>query len=595
MISRLLTFRRGFTLPMVMIMSLSVLVVITALLAVTTSSYGGYFTDHYQELADEAAEAGTAYATSCLTLSSHKQTWGPAKGNANLSPANMCDGTVASGNSKYLYVDSQIRTYFTVGDLDYSDNFSAQISATGYAEVLRTNGTVLKTYSSTQRKVVTWPTETNSTMVSSGRYFTCAVVNYRAYCWGHDVRGQLGNGLYDGGDINAKSSIDSQVPVKVYQETGVLAGENVIKVFAAGYHACALTQSGKMFCWGYNGFGQLGDGTTNDSSVPVQVGGLLASKNITDISGTAYGSCAIADGKIYCWGEDSMGTVGNGSTTTRVTTPTLVQTGSGGLPSNYTATKLANAGGDSYTNCAIADGKAYCWGNNKSGQIGDGTITTYTSDYWSGTCKIGSNNNKLKPTLVTNSAIAGKTVTSISTDGALNCDDPLGKQASTATGGHTCAIANNSVYCWGENGLGQLGDGTNAIKTSPVAVNTGNSSAIKGKSMNDVRAGTNHTCASGGGAVYCWGQGKYGQLGNSTWNTYSTYPVAVTKDSTALDGTNVQSLGGGVNRGCAVIDTGRTFCWGVNTDGQLGDGTMNNRNLPTESLFLRPTNNQYLF
>lgn len=569
---------RGYALPTVLIMSISILIVITALLAAATTTFSGSFQDHYQKLADEAAEAGTAYASACLTLNSHIQTWGPSTGKPNLKPATDCSGALTYASNKYLYSDSHVRSYFEVGNLDDTTNFSAQISSAGYAEVLRPDGTIAKTYASTQKKVVTWPTDTNSTMVSSGRYFTCAAVNFRAWCWGHNVRGQLGNNRYSGGNINGSSSVDSSVPVKVYQESGVLAGKNVKKIFAAGYHACALTDDGKMYCWGFNFYGQLGDGTRNDSAKPVQVGGALAGKVITDISGTAYGSCAIAEGKIYCWGENSFGTTGVGYTSTYVGNPTLVAAGgSGGLSSGYIATKLATGGGDAYATCAIADSKAYCWGQNGAGQIGDGSKTNRTS-----------------PTAVSTSGVlSGKTVTAISLDGGDDTKDPYTNLNTTSVNTHTCAIASSAVYCWGENGVGQVGDNSINDRSTPVAVYT--NGALKNRTMDDVRAGTNHTCALSAGAVFCWGQGTFGQLGNNTTTSPQKTPVAVTTDPNALTGDNVTVLGGGVNRGCAVVKDGRTFCWGVNGDGQLGDGTKQNRFIPTESLFLRPHNNQFLF
>jgi alpha-tubulin suppressor-like RCC1 family protein len=565
--------RQGITLPVVLVFSLTIMIVMMALLTVGSAAYKGIYLDHYQKLADEAAEAGTAYATACLSLSSHSQTWGPAVGASNLTPNRDCSGANTYPSNLYVYSDTKLRTYFSVGDLDYSVQFAAQVSSLGTTQVLNPDGTVNKTYTSVKKKVITWPTDVGAQMSASGTNRTCAIVSYSVYCWGYNGFGQLGNGQYVGGSaglLETASSVDSTVPVKVYKGAGVMANKQIVKIFVAQYHSCALSSDGLMYCWGYNGMGQLGNNTTTDSAVPIQVGGALAGKTITDIGGTANTSCAIATSKIYCWGSNTRGTIGIGTAnSTSILVPTLVSATNTAttLSSSYVATMLSTSGSRSYLMCALADSKAYCWGQNDIGSVGDGTT-----------------NNRYLPTKVVDTGVlSGKTITAISQDGYV--DVPSGGYA------HVCVVASAKAYCWGDNGSGQLGDNSTTTRTSPVAVVA--SGVLNGKTVQDVRVGLRHSCARANSGVYCWGNNSAGQVGDGTTTNRSS-PVAVSQTG-GLTSSNVISVGAGSNRGCAVISDGRTFCWGLNNTGQIGDGTTTNRSSPTESLFLRPTGNQYIF
>jgi len=566
-------FSQAFALPTVLILSLTVLTILLALLSTVSAAHKGIFVDHYQKMADEAAEAGTSYASACLNISNHVQTWGPAASLPNLTQTTDCAGTAnAYPSNTYVYSDSTVRTYFVVGDLDYSLSYSSQVSSKGYAEVLKPDGSVSKTYTSIQKMTITWSTDFIGSMSASGSNRTCAIVSGSVYCWGFNAYGQLGNGQYVGSpaNIDNSSAVDSLVPVKVTQQAGVMAGKTIVKIFVAQYHSCALSSDGLVYCWGYNGNGQLGNNTQTDSAVPIQVGGALAGLTVTDIGGTRDTSCAIASSKIYCWGSNSFGSLGINSGVSYVLTPTLVVAGNTGttLATAYAATMLSTSGSRSSLMCAVADALAYCWGHNSIGQIGDGTTT-----------------QRNLPTKVVNTGVlSGKTITSISQDGYYTI----------ASGAyeHACVVASGGVYCWGENNDGELGDGSTTDRTTPVAVTA--SGVLSGHTIQDVKVGLRHSCVLADGAVYCWGFNSSGQVGDST-NTTRTAPVTVTQTSGMLTSSNVISIGAGANRSCAVIDDGRTFCWGLNNNGQIGDGTTTNRNSPTESLFLRPVANKYIF
>ena len=178
--------------------------------------------------------------------------------------------------------------------------------------------------------------------------------------WGNNGNGQLGN----------NSTVNSGVPVAV-TATGALSGKTVIQVSGGQSHACALTSEGRVYCWGYNGYGQLGDGTTTQRNVPVAIdaSGALAGKSVVQISSQYSSTCALtSEGKIYCWGMNSGGQLGN-NTTTSSSTPVAVYTG--GLLSGKTVVRIGSGAG---TGCAVtSDGGVYCWGNNANSEMGIGS------------------------------------------------------------------------------------------------------------------------------------------------------------------------------------------------------------------------------
>ena len=556
----------GFTLPVMLVVGMSLLIIGLSLMQNSSSISDSLNSQYYKLLSQEAAESGIAYANFCLSDNGFRQSWGPAKSKPNLTQATDCDGAPLSSAPSYLMQNGTVRTSFSVGDLATRSDGAIIFSVVGTVEKTNGGSTIQQTYNTSRHEVVKWK-EFNPTVSSSGTLKTCAVVTNELYCWGKneilsgdDFRGNLGNG----------TEVDSLLPVKVAQQPGVLENKIVSKVASAQYHSCALAQ-GKVYCWGINFYGQLGDGTTTNSNVPVEVVGALSSLVVTDIATSGDTSCAIAGGKIYCWGQNNKGTVGNNSTT-RALLPTAVSTAN--LGSSYIATKLVNSGSRSTNMCAIADGKAWCWGNNEAGQVGNGSS--------------GSTNILVPTKVVDTGVLSGKTVTAISQDGWST-----GSTAYT----HVCAVASGAAYCWGENNHGQLGRAASgsartADASSPIAVYA--AGVLSGKTVVDIVVGLTHSCAlTSEDKVYCWGNNAYGQIGDNT-NTTRYVPVAV-DTSGVLNGQNVVGIGGGANRGCAITDGYQSFCWGLNTNGQLGDGTQISKNSPTEAVFLRPKAPTFMF
>jgi len=346
--------------------------------------------------------------------------------------------------------------------------------------------------------------------VTAGVYHTCALTRCGAVlCWGLNDLGQLGDG----------TTTNRLEPVTV---TGLTSG--AVAVSAHGWHTCALTSGGAVRCWGLNGSGQLGDGTTTSRLEPVTVTGLAS--GAAAVEAGEYHTCALTvAGGVQCWGLNDSGQLGDGTTVDRVTAVTVIGLAAG---------EYSVAGGEYHTCALTGSGGVQCWGRNLEGQLGDGTTTT-----------------KVMPVPVSG---LGSGV------------------AAAATGyGHSCALTSaGAVLCWGDNGYGQLGDGTTIARSVPVPV-SGLESGTRA-----VVPGAWHTCAlTTGGAVACWGYNAYGQLGDGT-RTNRSVPITVTGLATGVESVSASRY----QHACALLGDGSVRCWGVNSYGALGDGTTTLRVTP---------------
>jgi alpha-tubulin suppressor-like RCC1 family protein len=203
---------------------------------------------------------------------------------------------------------------------------------------------------------------TNATLVSAGGGHTCALLgDGTVKCWGYNEGGQLGN-THTGTCVAPGPIVDvtyrcSRTPVTVSDIT------NATFVTAGRDHSCAILGDGTVKCWGYNSLGQLGDGTTDDSFVPVSVSGIT---NATIVTAGSLHTCALlTDGTVQCWGDNESGQLGDG-TKTDSSTPVSV--------SGITNAILVSVGGV-HTCALLGDGTVQCWGDNENGQLGDGTET----------------------------------------------------------------------------------------------------------------------------------------------------------------------------------------------------------------------------
>jgi len=364
--------------------------------------------------------------------------------------------------------------------------------------------------SSSARAPVAAAASSIASAVSAGDNHTCALTSAGGIkCWGSNGNGQLGDG----------TTTHRHTPVDV---SGLASG--VVAITAGGLHTCALTSEGGVKCWGNNDFGQLGDGTTDGSSTPVDVSGLTS--GVVAITARGVHSCALTSaGGVKCWGANDFGELGDGTTTDRHT-PVDVS----GLTSGVVA---ITAGG--VHSCALTSaGGVKCWGYNIAGELGDGTTA-----------------NRYTPVDVSGltSGIA------VVAAGMLN----------------TCALTSvGGVKCWGANDAGQLGDGTKRDRHTPVNVSGLTSGVVA------VAAGFHHACArTGAGELKCWGANESGQLGDGTERDRHT-PVNVSGLTRGL-----AAISAGGLHTCAVTSGGGIRCWGNNKRGQLGDDNACGSHCPT--------------
>ncbi len=349
--------------------------------------------------------------------------------------------------------------------------------------------------------------------IAAGDYHTCALLEDGSVrCWGYNAFGQLGNGAIT----------RSSLPVTVFN-----LGQWTTAIAAGGFHTCALLEDGSVRCWGYNRYGQLGDGSTTSSGLPVTVVNL--GERATAIAAGESHTCALLeDGSIQCWGFNRYGRLGNGSTTDSSVPVSVVNLG---------GRATAIAAGEHHTCALLEDGSVQCWGYNHYGQLGNDSTT-----------------NSPVPVSVVNLG---------------------GRAIAIASGGfHTCALLEDgSVRCWGRNRDGQLGDGSTTDSPVPVSV------VNLGGRATAITAGSAHTCALlEDGSIRCWGENRDGQLGNNT-TTNSSMPVTVTN----LGG-HATAIAAGWHHTCALLEDGSARCWGYNRDGQLGNGSTTDSHVPTEVL-----------
>jgi alpha-tubulin suppressor-like RCC1 family protein len=363
-----------------------------------------------------------------------------------------------------------------------------------------------------------------ATAVAAAWDHTCAVIkDGTIWCWGNNSDGELGN---QDPKIDGSAIIYETKPVQVKGVT------QAISIATGDYHTCAALASGTVQCWGYNEYGQLGNGASgyNTRSItPTAVIGMPAGVGaVAVVAGSSHTCALLSDKTVKCWGDNYYDQLGSGSSTlTSSMVPVTVVTNASTLSPLTNVTTLALTTDHA---CAIQSGGAlYCWGDNIWGQLGTGTTNSTTV------------------------AVRAGTIQAV----AVGAGD-----------GHTCVVGSPTagspfnVQCWGRDSYGELGDnGTGGESHTPV-------NARVSANASTIALGANHSCAvlvNSNVTVQCWGSNTYGQLGNGNTGD-SPVPVDV------LSLTQAKLLSGGEGDTCAVVSSGAVYCWGSNKYGQLGDG-----------------------
>lgn len=289
---------------------------------------------------------------------------------------------------------------------------------------------------------------TDAVGITAGNEHTCAWLrDGTARCWGRNDFGAVGDG----------TTTDRATPTRVTGLSGVV-GINTKSLFT-----CAALRDGTARCWGLGG-GHLGDGTVTTAyqTAPVEVVGLTGVAGV--VAGGAHSCAWLRDGSARCWGDNTSGRLGDGTVGGERAVP--------GPVVNLVEAEGLTAG-SGFVCAWQRDGSARCWGLNRWGQLGDGTLT-----------------DRARP--VTVAGLSG--VTRV-----------------TAGSAYACARRDDgTAWCWGENQEGQLGDGTTIDRATPVRV----AGLVD---VAGIAANTVHTCAwRRDGVVWCWGNNEYGQLGDGT-------------------------------------------------------------------------------
>jgi alpha-tubulin suppressor-like RCC1 family protein len=332
-------------------------------------------------------------------------------------------------------------------------------------------------------------------------------------------------GRNNNGNLGTNNSTQSSIPV----ETS--AGATTWEQVSSGYrHTAAIKTDGTLWNWGWNLYGQLGIGTSlNTSIVPVQTSSAGTTwKQVA--CGYGHSAAVKTDGTLWTWGRNNHGQLGTNNTTQRLTPGTTSTAGT-----NWKQV----ACGDSHTAAVKTNGTLWTWGLNQSGQIGNGSSGT----------------DILLPT-----TLAGTTWKQVS------CGNR-----------HTAAIkTDGTLWTWGSNSYGLLGDGTTTGQFSPIQVGTATT-------WKQVACGTQHnTAIKTDGTLWTWGYNNRGQLGNGVSNTTANPNPA----ETSAGGTNWKQVSANGSQGYgstgAIKTDGTLWLWGSNYQGKLGDGTTTNRFTPTQ-------------
>lgn len=357
------------------------------------------------------------------------------------------------------------------------------------------------------------------TSIATARGSSCAVVDGGLLCWGDNFNFQLGNG-----------DADTRLLPTPVSGLAPGSGKNVTAVAVGSYHTCAV-ESGGVLCWGKNSNGLLGDGTSTTRPTPVPVTGLepATGKGVVAIAAGVEHTCAAGVFGLKCWGRNRHPVFGADN---QSDAPLLIS----GLPGPISVIDIADR-----TTCVVS-GTLQCWGN---GPLGDGT----ESD---------SDTPVTVPFLPT-------PVTAVS----------IGVAGTQLGDRHTCAIASGNAYCWGRGEYGQIGDGnlSRRLLRQPVQ----NFDASNGGVATEIAAGEIHTCglhtAQG---LKCWGGVAFGFIGDGS-HARELQPAAVAGPA----GSGATRLAAAGTHSCAVIAS-NVWCWGGNRDGELGDGSHTTRYAPVQ-------------
>jgi uncharacterized repeat protein (TIGR02543 family) len=367
--------------------------------------------------------------------------------------------------------------------------------------------------------------------IASGAYFSAALTTEgRLLTWGSNGYGQLGN----------QTLVSQSVPVDITNHFNLLPEETILDVSLGGYHSAALTSGGRIFTWGFNNYGQLGDGTTVNQNTPVDTTAyfnLMGEETIIDIELGWFHSMALtSNGRLLMWGSNGSGRLGDG-TTIHKNTP-LDITSQFNLTVGESIVKIS--AGEEHSSALSSSGRIFTWGRNAQGQLGDNTTTLKTSPV---------------------------NITSLFTlnEGETIVDISLGDH-------HTSALTSHGrMFIWGNNEWGQLGDGTLTYRKIPIDI-TARFNLIAEDHITHISLGGYHSAAvTLKGFVYTWGKNVFGQLGDDISDGLTPKNIQSHLNLSTTEIIESVALGG--DHSLLLTSDGQLLSWGDNGLGQLGNGS----------------------
>jgi alpha-tubulin suppressor-like RCC1 family protein len=353
--------------------------------------------------------------------------------------------------------------------------------------------------------------------ISGGAEHSCGIKQDQSlWCWGNDANGQLGNGPL----VTATQASPYRVDRSFYES-----------VSAGGFTTCAIRTDGTLWCWGRNLSGQVGIGVNGAN---VESPAVVGTDLWMQVSVGEVHTCGIKrDGTLWCWGAEQSGALGNGGNSANRPSPVQIGTDRWSyISAGYLST------------CGIKDdGSLWCWGGDAGGKLGNGSATTADQTTPSRVAEYG----------------------------------PWVKVATAESGGHsTCAIkTNGSMWCWGNDAIGQLGNGTldTADKDSPVPVSSY-------RRFTDVDVGEGSPCALAvDGSMWCWGSDWAGQMGNGTASAADNNVPGKVNGGMAWT-----AVATGKSHSCGIDTNGTLWCWGRDNYGQLGNGSVLTADQPSPTM-----------
>jgi alpha-tubulin suppressor-like RCC1 family protein len=504
------------------------------------------------------------------------------------------DGTMfAWGNNSNGQLGNNLATYMTSPIQMYSAYGFVSVAAGGYHTIaLIKNGTLWAwgqnyngqlgdgtiTDSHTPKQI---GTETNWVSVAAGDYHTVALKSDGTlWVWGGNTYGQLGD----------STTTDSHTPKQIGTD------KNWVAIEAGALHTVALKSDGTLWAWGRNNSGELGHTSSQTcgsygfpcSKSPEQTG---TDKNWVSISAGNYHTIALkSDGSLWAWGANANGQLGDGGTTNH-SSPEQI-----GTDKNW----VAIAAGGAHTIALKSDGSLWAWGANANGQLGDGGTTNHSSPV-----QIGADTDWVSVAAGWDHTIALKSDGSLWAWGANYIGQlgdgteyssyvpericmpmptsftPMETQKSRISAGsvHTLALkSDGTLWAWGDNYLGELGDGGTTNQSSPEQIGID-------KKWVSISGGYEFTIAlKSDGTLWAWGNNVSGQLGHASSETcsYFSYPCSKSPEQIGSDDKWISVVTGGYEFTIALKSDGTLWAWGENEGGQLGDGTTNPSYVPKQ-------------